>query len=147
MYLKFYLENQRMSVEDEVNDICKRLFTAVQSFAPKTEYEEFYKIVEKREKSYEERILRDLQNGITLETLMAKKHKKTPEEKAAFAKQKKQQRRAKRKKETRDNLAKEEILQDDRFFVIAGYTSGGAPYGVTWEKMGLKPWEDLEENN
>ena len=100
MYLKFYLENQRMPVEDEVNDICKRLFTAVQSFAPKTEYEEFYKIVEKREKSYEERILRDLQNGITLETLMAKKYKKTPEEKAAFAKQKKQQRRAKRKKET-----------------------------------------------
>ena len=135
-----------MPVEDEVNDICKRLFTAVQSFAPKTEYEEFYKIVEKREKSYEERILRDLQNGITLETLMAKKHKKTPEEKAAFAKQKKQQRRAKRKKETRDNLAKEEILQDDRFFFIAGYTSGGAPYGVTWEEMGLKPWDDLEEN-
>ena len=89
-----------MPVEDEVNDICKRLFTAVQSFAPKTEYEEFYKIVEKREKSYEERILRDIQNGIIIETLMAKKHKKTPEEKAAVAKQKKQQRRAKRKKET-----------------------------------------------
>ena len=49
--------------------------------------------------------------------------------------------------EIRDNLTKEEILQDDRFFVIAGYTSGGAPYGVTWEEMGLKPWEDLEENN
>ena len=72
---------------------------------------------------------------------------KEPEEKAAVAKQKKQQRRARRKQETRDNLAKEEILQDDRFFVIAGYTSGGAPYGVTWEEMGLKPWEDLEENN
>ena len=147
IYLKFYLENQRMPIEDEVNDICKRLFTAVQSFAPKTEYEKFYKIVEKREKSYEECILRDIQNGITIETLMAKKHKKTPEEKSAFAKQKKQQRRAKRKKETRDNLAKEEILQDDRFFFIAGYISGGAPYGVTWEEMGLKPWEDLEENN
>ena len=147
MHLKFYLENQRMPVDAEVNDICKRLFTAVQSLAPKTEYEEFYKIMEKREKSYEERILRDIQSGITLETLMAKKHKKTPEEKAAVAKQKKQQRRARRKKETRDNLAKKEILQDDRFFVIAGYTSGGAPYGVTWEEMGLKPWEDLEENN
>lgn len=23
---------------------------------------------------------------------------------------------------------------------------GGTPYGVTWEEMGLKPWEDLEEN-
>ena len=99
------------------------------------------------EKSYEERILRDIQNGIIIETLMAKKHKKTPEEKAAVAKQKKQQRRARRKKETSDNLAKEEILQDDRFFFIAGYTSGDAPYGVTWEEMGLKPWEDLEENN
>ena len=27
-----------------------------------------------------------------------------------------------------------------------GYTSGGAPYGITWEEMGLKPWDDLEEN-
>ena len=122
------------------------MFTAVQSLAPKTKYEEFYKIVEKREKSYEERILRDIQNGIALEILMTKKHKKTPEEKAAVAKQKKQQMRAKLKKETRDNLAKEEILQDDRFFFIAGYTSGGAPYGITWEEMGLKPWDDLEEN-
>lgn len=99
--------------------------------------------MEKREKSYEERILRDIQNGITLEILMTKKHKKTPEEKAAVAKQKM---RAKLKKETRDNLAKEEILQDDRFFFIAGYTSGGAPYGITWEEMGLKPLDDLEEN-
>lgn len=24
---------------------------------------------------------------------------------------------------------------DDRFCYIAGYTSGGAPYGVTWEEM------------
>ena len=40
--------------------------------------------------------------------------------------------------------------QDDTFYYIAGYTSGGAPYGVTWEEMGLKPgmWEsdDLGEN-
>ena len=35
--------------------------------------------------------------------------------------------------------------QDDTFFYIAGYTSGGAPYGVTWEEMGLKPWQALEE--
>ena len=57
MHLKFYLENQRMPDATEMNDICKSLFTAVQSLAPKTEYEEFYKIVEKREKSYEERML------------------------------------------------------------------------------------------
>ncbi len=106
----------------------------------------YYRIVEKRETGYETRILKDIQSGITLETLMAKGHRKTPEEKAAVAKQKRKQRRAKRKKEARDNLTKEEILQDDRFFCIAGYTSGGTPYGVTWEEKDLKPWEDLEEN-
>ncbi len=30
---------------------------------------------------------------------------------------------------------------DDLFYYIAGYTSGGAPYGVTWEEMGLSLWE------
>jgi len=34
--------------------------------------------------------------------------------------------------------------QNDQFFFIAGYTSGGAPYGVTWAEMGLEPWEELE---
>ena len=36
------------------------------------------------------------------------------------------------------------IEQDDTFFFIAGYTSGGAPYGVTWEQMGLEPWGKVE---
>ena len=26
-------------------------------------------------------------------------------------------------------------FQDETFYFIAGYTSGGAPYGVTWEEM------------
>lgn len=36
------------------------------------------------------------------------------------------------------------IEQNDTFFFIAGYTSGGAPYGVTWEQMELEPWEKIE---
>ncbi len=28
---------------------------------------------------------------------------------------------------------------DDRFAFIAGYTSGGAPFGTTWEEMGIDP--------
>ena len=83
MYLKFYLENQRMPDVAEMNDICKSLFVAVKAIAPKTEYEEFYRIVEKRETGYETRILKDIQSGITLETFMAKGDRKTPEEKAA----------------------------------------------------------------
>ena len=26
---------------------------------------------------------------------------------------------------------------DDRFAIIAGYTSGGAPYGLQWEDVGI----------
>ena len=33
--------------------------------------------------------------------------------------------------------------QDDTFYYIAGYTSGGAPYGVTWEEMWFIP--DMED--
>jgi len=32
--------------------------------------------------------------------------------------------------------------QDDMFYFIAGYTSGGAPYGVTWSEMELEPYEN-----
>lgn len=34
---------------------------------------------------------------------------------------------------------------DDRFAYIAGYTSGGAPYGSTWEEMGIDPALPFEE--
>ena len=34
--------------------------------------------------------------------------------------------------------------QDERFFFIAGYTSGGVPYGVTLEEIALEPWEKLD---
>lgn len=35
--------------------------------------------------------------------------------------------------------------QNDVFYYIAGYTSGGVPYGVTWEEMGLEPYEEMED--
>lgn len=34
---------------------------------------------------------------------------------------------------------------DDIFAFIAGYTSGGAPYGTTWEELGLEPYATPEE--
>lgn len=81
MYLTFYLENLLMPDVSEMNDICKKLFATVQTLAPKTEYEDFYKIAEKRAIGYETRILKDIQSGILLETLITKKYKKTLEEK------------------------------------------------------------------
>ena len=41
------------------------------------------------------------------------------------------------------------IEQDEYFYFIAGYTSGGAPYGITWEdarKNGLLD-EEVEDGD
>ena len=47
-----------------------------------------------------------------------------------------------RKKEEREAKLQEELgfEQDEYFAFIVGYTSGGAPYGLTWEE-----WEAIEE--
>lgn len=40
------------------------------------------------------------------------------------------------------------LEQDEYYYFIAGYTSGGAPYGITWEQAredGLI--EDVDEND
>ena len=66
---------------------------------------------------YEERILRDIQNGITLEKLDMKKRKKTPEEKAAVLKMKRKQRIAKRQV-MKNHAVENNTSQDDIFFFL-----------------------------
>ena len=39
----------------------------------------------------------------------------------------------------------EEPFSDDTFAFIAGYTSGGAAYGLTWEEMGIDQELPYEE--
>jgi len=51
-----------------------------------------------------------------------------------------------KKKEAKQESERYNDFQDDNFFFIAGYTSGGAPYGVQWWEMGLEPWEDINGN-
>lgn len=69
-----------------------------------------------------------------------------PEKLAAmqYAEQKRQE-SCQRKREEKKRQAVFERYEDsdDMFFFIAGYTSGGAPYGVTWEEMGMEPWDGL----
>ena len=36
-------------------------------------------------------------------------------------------------------------FSDDYFAFIAGYTDGGAPYGITWAELGLEPHASYEE--
>lgn len=50
------------------------------------------------------------------------------------------QRAAEKQKKLKQEFNDRYPDSDDRFFFIAGYTSGGAPYGTTWEEMGMEPY-------
>lgn len=41
----------------------------------------------------------------------------------------------------------EVIEQDENYYFIAGYTSGGAPYGITWEEYEKNMKHSMEEHN
>jgi hypothetical protein len=72
------------------------------------------------------------QLGVVITSKDIKAFKKS----AAAIKQAKRERRAKRKADAEQAL---ELLEntdsDETFAYIAGYTSAGFPYGVTWEEM------------
>ena len=59
------------------------------------------------------------------------------------AKKAKRKRLREQRKMQKSDIA-DYLEQDDRFYYIAGYTSGGAPYGVTWEEMGMSPYTEDE---
>ena len=73
---------------------------------------------------------------------MAKKKNLTKAErkKAHF-----RQRRMEREAKERERLAELYEDCDDRFAFIAGYTDGGAPFGVMWEEVGIDPGLPFEE--
>ena len=56
-----------------------------------------------------------------------------------------QQRRMEREAKERERLAELYEDSDDRFAFIAGYTDGGAPFGVMWEEVGIDPGLPFEE--
>ena len=129
--LRFFLEHQRMPEAEEFELLYQTVYAKVRSSNYRVAYEEIQHLYAKRLDSYTQRVQRDIEAGITLESLIKK------------PKQKKTKQTAHKRKKKKRNTVTTDSWQDDRFFFIAGYTSGGAPYGVTWEEMGLEPWEDL----
>lgn len=57
------------------------------------------------------------------------------------------QEEAKRKQRKEEGRFKDKVpWQDDNFYFIAGYTSGGAPYGITWEEY-EKEYKEADEES
>lgn len=126
--LRFYLTHGHMPDADETEALCAVIYTKALGAGYKVARDDIRSLFLKRLEKYEERIQRDISSGVTLESLAKKP--KTP--KAG----KKQGKRKKRK------LPEPELpWRDDYFYFIAGHLRG-APYGVAWEEMGLRPWQD-----
>ena len=53
----------------------------------------------------------------------------------------------KKRRENKKSPEKVDLFpdSDDTFYYIAGHTSGGAPFGLTWAEMGLEPYTDVED--
>lgn len=63
----------------------------------------------------------------------------------AYREMQKAKKEKKRRLREQKNKTESNLEQDDVFYYIAGYTSGGASYGVKWEEMGLEPYEEMED--
>jgi hypothetical protein len=64
-----------------------------------------------------------------------------------FSKEKVQRRINKREKKKQEDLMKEYEDSDDTFAYIAGYTDGGAPFGITYEEMEEDIWFPVSSKN
>ena len=69
----------------------------------------------------------------------------TEEYLAAVKKSEAERIRQKHLKKQEEQALRYDDFSDDRFAFIAGYTDGGAPYGITWEELGLEPYASYEE--
>lgn len=131
----YYREHGQMPEGDWLEALAKTAYIKAQGHVPGLSCEVIREVFIQKQARFAERIEK---NGIPEPP--KPKVKKTEAEKLAL-------KRAARKRKKEKLAAQEQQPlpeQDDRFFYIAGYTSGGAPYGVTWEEMGLEPWEELE---
>ena len=131
----YYQEYGQMPAGDDLERLSKRAFAKIQGRGLGLSYETIYDVFMWKQARFTERIEK---NG--LPEPPKPKVKKTKAEKLAIKRAARKRKKAKKAEQEQQRLPE----QDDRFFYIAGYTSGGAPYGVTWEEMGLEPWEELE---
>lgn len=136
MYLETdrYLQEMKRppETEEELEQISERVYRRVQGLGFWIPYRE---VANAYRKKCPHMIQRLQESGLPQH--LRPKEKKAKSERIANAKKVK-----KRRKKKQEAISLPE--QDDMFFFIAGYIPGGAPYGVTWEQMGLEPWEEIE---
>ncbi len=137
---EYFREKGSLPPDDELEPMAQKIFVKIRGAAIWVPFDDVLAEFRHKQPRFAERIA---EQG--LPDPPVPKQKKTEAEKLAI----KRMRRKNKKKKEKERLESSRVNpdQDDRFFFIAGYTSGSAPYGVTWEEMGLAPYEDLCDPN
>lgn len=132
----YYREHETMPEESEIEPLARKAYNRMCGSGLSLSFDSILTVFIKKQNRFEERIA---MHG--LPESLKPKVKKTEAEKLAL------KRAARKRKKQKLALERQTALpeQDDRFFFIAGYTSGGAPYGVTWEEMGMEPWQSMDD--
>lgn len=137
MYLEtqaFWQTNQRMtSIDSEMQAVMQKVYDHIASFH--VAYEEVYAVYLKKLPHFIECLEADGLPGNIRSHAGIKELQRVRAVKKAGKPQ---------KKGTKKAVKAKPLEQDETSFYIVGYTPGGAAYGVTWEEMGLEPWENLE---
>lgn len=125
---RFYQQNNRMPDKTERDTILDTIYTKITAAAIWIPFEEVADYYHKKLPHYEPRILREIDEGIVYPTRaerLAEKAAKPPKK-----------RKKKQKSADTDPLNFVGEMDGD-FAFIAGYTDGGAPYGLRWEDVGI----------
>ncbi|WP_343013785.1 hypothetical protein [Blautia obeum] len=133
----YYRIHGEMPDGESLEQLAKEVCTKCQGIAGKVNLDSLNEVFLKKQSRFAERIA---EHG--LPEPPKPKVKKTEAEKLAIKRA--IRKRKKKRKEAQKLQYHSNQHQNDQFFFIAGYTSGGAPYGVTWEEMGMEPWENPE---
>lgn len=122
----FYQHNSRIPDGSECNAIVDTVYTKIKGAGIWIPFEEIVIYYQKKLPQYETRIFREFAEGVHYPTRAERLAEKV-------AKPKPPKKRKKKKKSVIDFYED----MDDDFAFIAGYTGGGAPYGVRWEDVGI----------
>ena len=143
--IEIYKETGHMPLEEQYEQIVRNIFPKCN--VQKLQYEDLLAVFRRKQKKFAQRI--EL-HGVP--DSKPTKDKKTDAEKLARKREARKRIRERKRQKALESELKEYIEHieqyseyDDMYCYVAGYTSNGMPYGLTWEDEGIDPDLPFEE--
>ena len=133
-----YKGTGQMPSEEQYEPLARQIFSRCN--VKILQFEDLLAVFIKKQARFAERIA---EHGLPEQKPV--KVKKTDAEKLAIKREARRRKREKQKRLAAEAESERFMDYDDTYCYIAGYTSGGAPYGVMWEQVGIDPVLPFDE--